>query len=310
MPLKTPLTEAAQAVLDTGMLRQEVFDVIPEGASRILDIGYGDGRLLLRLMTEKNCTECCGIEINPSEVLTPYLDQNWSLDLTSEDLPDKYHGYFKWIILHDVLEHIYNPWEFLGIVNKYLAPDGHVVIVCPNAQYWELSYSLLTGNWPLGVNGYWNEDHIRWFTFKTLCETAIIAGLSVEQGFLQYPSRTKQHIQQYQEFMAQTKSHVLEMPPIDFPAGHIDDGLPFTSPSNNASQTLKVMLDKPATEILPYILAIKTMLVCSKRSEPGSVDIHPGGFKPSRKALYEQLGVEEIQKRSPKDIQIQIIQQK
>lgn len=212
MPLPKPLTEAAETILNAGLQRHEVFDVIPEGATRIFDIGYGDGCLLLRLMHQKQCSECYGIEIKPSKVLEPYLEASWNQDLVKEELPEQYTGYFNWIILHDVLEHIYDPWEFLGAVNKYLAPEGRIVIVSPNAQYWEVAYSLLTGNWPLGVNGFWNEDHIRWFSFKTLCEVAIMAGLSVDEGYLQYPKRTREHIQQYQDFMTRQESQVVELP--------------------------------------------------------------------------------------------------
>lgn len=306
MPLPTPLTKAAEKILNTGLQRHEVFDVIPEGATRIFDIGYGDGCLLLRLMQQKQCSECYGIEIKPSKVLEPYLEASWNQDLVKEELPDRYKEYFNWIILHDVLEHIYDPWEFLGVVNKYLAPGGKVVIVSPNAQYWEVAYSLLTGNWPLGVNGFWNEDHIRWFSFKTLCEVAIMSGFSVEEGYLQYPKRTGEHIEQYQDFMAQQQSQVMELPPVGFPAGHIEDGLPFVSPTASPTQTLKVMLDQPAHQALPYILAIKSMLICTKRGEPETMDLRPMCFKESRKTFYKKLGTEELQKRLPKEVKIQI----
>lgn len=66
------------------------------------------------------------------------------------------------------------------------------------------------------------------------------------------------------------------------------------------------MLDQPATQVLPYILAIKSMLVCSKRSGPESMDIRPMCFKESRKAFYEKLGAEELRERLPKDVKIQI----
>jgi len=306
MPISKPLTEEALKRLKEGLPRHEAFDAIPQESSRILDIGYGDGRLLLRLMHEKDCTDCYGLEIKKREYLTEYLEENWSMDLFKEDLPDKYLGYFNYIILHDVLEHIYNPWKFLGIVNKYVAQGGKVIIICPNAQYWEVPYALLTGNWPLGKHGFWNEDHIRWFTFKSLCEVAIMAGFSVNEAFLQYPKRTTEHMEQLQAAMAMQESTVNELPPIGFPAGHMDDGFPFISPTVNGADSLKLMTQHAAPQMLPYLLAIKNMLICEKRGEPELFELTPTVFEGIRKDFYAKLGTEELQARIPKSIQVQV----
>lgn len=306
MPIDKPLTEEATRILNEGLPRHEAFDAIPHGSSRILDIGYGDGRLLLRLMHEKDCTDCYGLEILKREALTEYLEENWNVDLFEEDLPEKYFGYFNYIILHDVLEHIYNPWKFLGIVNKYLAQGGKAIIICPNAQYWEVPYALLTGNWPLGKHGFWNEDHIRWFTFKSLCEVAIMAGFSVNEAYLQYPQRTNQHMEQLQAAMGLHDNRVTEFPLLDFPAGHVDDGFPFRSPTINGADTMKIMGQHTTPQMLPYLLAIKNMLVCEKRAEPYMFDIKPMMFDGIRKAFYDSLDPVELQARIPQSIEVQV----
>ena len=301
------LSYEAKHSLEHGLQRNEVFDVIPEGSSRILDIGYGDGCLLLRLMTQKNCTDCCGIEVLEREWLTPYLTENWQFDLFKQDLPEKYLGYFNWVVLHDVLEHVYDPWAFLGIVNQYVAPGGKVVIVCPNAQYWEVPYALLTGNWPLGVHGFWNEDHIRWFTFKSLCEVAIMAGFSVGDAYLQYPESLMRHIDDFQAFMSRRDNRAMELPPLGFNGWHLEDGLPFVSPTMNRKEPIKLLLDMSTQEMFPYLMAIKIMLVCEKCGDPTPFELKPKQMTPQRKQFYDQLGQKELQARIPKAVKIQFI---
>lgn len=299
-----------QDILKQGLRRNEVFDVIPEKSSRILDVGYGDGCLLMRLIFEKQCSECYGIEIKPSKKIEPYLEKTWNLNLFKEDLPEKYVGYFDWIILHDVLEHTYNPWKFLGVINKYLSDKGRVVIVCPNAQYWEVPYALLNGNWPLGSHGFWNEDHVRWFTFKTLSEVAIMAGFGIENAYLQYPQLVGTHAKQYEQVMKTQDKSIIELPLLDFPAGHMEDGLPFVSPtwSDQQEGTLKLMLPHPASTMFPYLMAIKIMLICEKRGKPNFFEVRPETMKTIRQRFYKELGETELKKRYPKDVQIQVIQ--
>ena len=306
MPHTTPLTESAIATMEGGLQRNEVFDIIPEGSTRILDIGYGSGCLLLRLMKQKGCSECYGMELSPSENISPYLEENWNIDLMEEELPEKYEGFFNWVVLHDVLEHVYNPWKFLGIVNKYVAQGGRVAIVCPNAQDWEGPYSLLTGNWPLGKHGFWNESHIRWFTFKTLSEVAIMAGLGIESAFLQYPERIHAHMNEFNEFQKKQHEPHLDLPPVGFPAGHIEDGLPFVSPTD-ANEPLKILLSRPSSEVFPYIMAIKIMLICEKRGEPEVFDLKYNHMPQTRQEFYQKLGKKELEARTPNNIQVQAI---
>ncbi|WP_027186521.1 class I SAM-dependent methyltransferase [Desulfovibrio inopinatus] len=303
---KTPSEEITK-LLNDGLHRNEAYDLIPENSSKILDIGYGDGWLLMNLIYNKGCTECYGLELRPRPDVEKELDGAWNIDLVNEDLPEKYFNYFNWIILHDVLEHIYNPWKFLGIINKYLSDDGKIILVSPNAQYWEVPFALMHGNWPLGTHGYWNEDHVRWFTFKTFSELAMMAGFSVDNAYLQYPERFWEHAQDYEAFVKVQDKNISMFPPLNFPQHHMEDGFPFVSPTWDGADQTKVIFNKPAKDYFPFFMAIKIMLLCSKRGDPVMFDIVPGKLKTIRKNFYETLGTQELEKRRPKDIQIQVI---
>ena len=190
-------------LLRTGVQRNEVFDMVPEASSKILDIGYGDGALLMRLKYQKRCTELYGIEYNLRDELSDHLEGNWKLDVTSEKhgLDKKYTNYFNYIILHDVLEHVYNPWELLQAIHKFLSDEGSCIIVTPNAQYWEFPYALLSGVFPYDAHGIWNVDHVRWFTLRSLVETAILSGYGVKEAFLLYPELLGQFLDAFQKIM-------------------------------------------------------------------------------------------------------------
>ena len=52
--------QTVDAVIQSSAFRRNMYHMVPDGASRILDIGCGDGALLLRLQRDKSCTELYG----------------------------------------------------------------------------------------------------------------------------------------------------------------------------------------------------------------------------------------------------------
>lgn len=99
---------------------------------RILDIGCGVGAFVRRL--GEFSSDIVGTDIDRdsvrrgSEALT-----NLALAL-GEYMPFK-NGTFDVILLHEVLEHVDNDVETLKEARRLLAPDGRIVIFCPNRFY-------------------------------------------------------------------------------------------------------------------------------------------------------------------------------
>ena len=48
--------------MNSGSFRTLMYNMIPASTEKILDFGYGDGALLLKLKRDKNCREIYGVE--------------------------------------------------------------------------------------------------------------------------------------------------------------------------------------------------------------------------------------------------------
>ena len=201
-------------IINNNIFRKDVFDSIPEKTSKILDFGCHQGELLLRLRRDNNCSDLYGIEINAESkvIFEKYLDGHWIIDLGDEDaeLEDKYLNYFNYIIMHDVVEHLYDPWYVVGKLRKYLAIDGKLIVVVPNLQYWGILDQIINGKFPYGAGGLMNEDHIRWFTCSSIIELSIMAGYEVDYFLPLFPPGTD--LLAYNE---NSEKKVLQLPPVE-----------------------------------------------------------------------------------------------
>ncbi len=264
--------DRVEHMISRGHKREDVFRIVPQGASRILDIGYGDGAFLLRLKHEKQCSELYGIEVNPRqhESMEGLIDGNWNMYLGEGDnhLDDSFRHFFNWIVMHDVLEHIYDPWYFLSYVKRYVAPGGKLLLVCPNAQHWRTIFALLHGDFPYGLDGHFNEEHIRWFTPKSMIELALLSGLKVDECHLLLDARMNKELAAFMD--KNRDGRLVPMPPPG--VGHVEflNFFPpnFTDLTQDAGVDVVFKNAKPGQ--YPHYLAVKILLACTvaEESEP------------------------------------------
>jgi len=282
------LEQRMEAKLKTAVKREDVFAQIPAKTSRILDIGYGDGGLLLRLKKEKQCTDLYGVEVNQTsyESMEGLIDGNWSMYLGEDDnhLPEEFNGFFNYVILHDVLEHIYDPWYFLDYIRRYAAPGCKFILICPNAQYWQTIYALLQGDFPYGLDGHFNEDHIRWFTPKSMIEMSIMSGMKVNTCHLLLSSRINQELANFLEKNKDGK--MLPMPPVGMP--HQDFTNYFPPIINNVDENPKVdVLFQGGNNANLSFYAVKIMLICTLAEQQPVPRLKVGQMRKRRNAFLE-----------------------
>ena len=251
------LLEEMNAIIEMFPFRKAVFDTIPPGSSKILDFGCNQGELLLRLKRDKQCRDLYGIEINDgcSAALEKHLDGSWIIDISKDGagLGEAYHGFFNYMVLHDVVEHLYDPWFVLGKLRQYLSPDGVLILVTPNFQYWGLIRELLQGHFFYGSGGgLMNEDHIRWFTYNSLLEMVTLAGFDATRFQLLFPPDTE-----FASIDAEAIHTVLKLPPNEV---RVQETRPY-------SITLPAGLKKEYV----FYLANKIMLFC----KPSKIPIVP-----------------------------------
>lgn len=105
----------------------------------ILDIGCGDGGVLLAFL-EKGCLGT-GIELDlqKSEIAERFLSEHISTgkcsivnrNIYEEQALTEYQGKFDLIILKDVIEHIPDQERFIPYLKKFLKPGGYVYFGFP-----------------------------------------------------------------------------------------------------------------------------------------------------------------------------------
>ncbi len=149
--------------------RPDVFRYLPESARMILDVGCGEGGFG-ELIKQGRDAEVWGVELDPevAEKAKKRLDRVFVGNIETDrfDLPEEY---FDCIVLNDVLEHLYYPWDVLERLKKYLKTDGHVIASIPNIRYYvNLKKFVLKGEWEYESSGVMDRTHIRFFTLKSM----------------------------------------------------------------------------------------------------------------------------------------------
>jgi 2-polyprenyl-3-methyl-5-hydroxy-6-metoxy-1,4-benzoquinol methylase len=100
------------------------------GTLKLLDVGCGAGGYLLAAQAMGMTAR--GVE--PSESHSRVGRERFGLDITTGYLvPEEMTERFDIVILSHVIEHIYQPGEFMTRLATVLAPGGVLVVVTPNA---------------------------------------------------------------------------------------------------------------------------------------------------------------------------------
>jgi len=135
--------------------------------SVVLDLGCGDGSLGSRLIKEKDCrvwgvdVSRLGVDLASEKGIVARVS-----DLDHENLPFE-DGFFDYVILCDVLEHVFFPKKVLGEAKRLT--KERLIVAAPNAAYWSGRLDLLRGYFPraplFGFNWY-DSDHITLFSYQ------------------------------------------------------------------------------------------------------------------------------------------------
>ena len=141
-------------------------DLLPREASRVLDVGCGDG-VLSRL---------CAFDGHTATIVG--IDKK-DVDLDTQPLP--YHdGLFDAVICLDVVEHVLDPRRLLAEVCRVLHPDGVLILATPNIRWFGYLWAMLwqgrfprTSYDPVGYDG----GHLHYFTYSD------VRALLLEAGF-------------------------------------------------------------------------------------------------------------------------------
>lgn len=175
--------------------RPEMLKFIPKNASKILEIGCGEGNFIEQLVSET--TETWGVEpdISSADIAKTKIFKVLvgTLDQVLDELPE---NYFDVIVLNDVLEHLLEPWDDLKLLKSKLKDQGAVVTSIPNVRYSKNLFKMIfKRDWKYTEDLTLDRTHFRFFTKKSIkrmfreagYQIESIKGINTTKSFLYFP---------------------------------------------------------------------------------------------------------------------------
>lgn len=144
----------------------------PAAGSRLLEIGCGNGYLLVRM--EHLGWEVEGVDFDPAAVAVA-REKGLSVrcgDVHAQGYPD---DYFDAVYLGNLIEHIYDPDALLKECRRVLKPHGQLVVLTPNSESW--GSRLFGEDW----RGLEPPRHLQLFNLRNLGELARKSGFVLQE---------------------------------------------------------------------------------------------------------------------------------
>lgn len=135
---------------------------------KLLEIGCAAGATLMTIKNA-NPTACLyGLEL--SEGAAAVAGNFAEVTTGNFELMERadFEGSFDYVLMGDVLEHLFDTDKALSKVHKWLKPGGSLVVSVPNIAHIAIVLQLLCGVWNYEDSGILDRTHVRFFTEKTL----------------------------------------------------------------------------------------------------------------------------------------------
>lgn len=149
-------------------------------ASRVLDLGCGDGELLASLSHEKQVTSY-GVEIDIDKVITCV---GKGLNVIQSDLESGLatfeSGSFDYVVLSLTIQAMHN---IEGILAEMLRVGRTGIVTFPNFGYWENRWQLLLGRMPVSETipyEWYNTPNIHFCTLADFDQLLSKLGMRIE----------------------------------------------------------------------------------------------------------------------------------
>ncbi len=141
----------------------------------ILDVGSGAALAGARWASRRLGASWVGLDLNPDVSAWAAAEGFEVTCRTLEDYATNEHRRFDYILMNQVIEHVYRPGEFLAAARALLKDFGRVIVSCPNYDSaLRLRYGRKWLHWHVPY-------HVSHFTPRSLAVLARRAGLGVER---------------------------------------------------------------------------------------------------------------------------------
>ncbi len=148
---------------------------------RVLDIGCGFGALLGRVKGLYPYAEVYGIELVPAVAeIAAHMGKVLCGDVEKDQLPWE-EGYFDYIIMGDVLEHLMDPEDVLKRLRKHVKGSGHILVSMPNVKHYSVLLPLLQRDeFPYADSGILDRTHVKMYTGVEIQKLILRSGFEIE----------------------------------------------------------------------------------------------------------------------------------
>lgn len=145
--------------------------------SRIFEIGFGNGAVANLLANEE--IEVIGID--PSREGVRQAQNNYPNialhQASTEDNLSELFGHFNLVYSLEVIEHVFDPYQFVLKIYEILNPGGVLILSTPYHGYLKNLIIGIIGGWDKHFTALWPGGHIKFWSPKT------ISFLLENQGF-------------------------------------------------------------------------------------------------------------------------------
>jgi 2-polyprenyl-3-methyl-5-hydroxy-6-metoxy-1,4-benzoquinol methylase len=141
----------------------------------LLEVGSGFGTFCSELMSRDVFTRVVGVEPTPGLAATCRKRGIEVLEKPIEHIGEE-AGQFDVVASFEVIEHLFNPIEFVGHMQRLLRPGGVMMLTCPNGQGFDIE--------TLGpLSGSVDHEHLNYFNPSSLSGLLARAGMEVLESF-------------------------------------------------------------------------------------------------------------------------------
>jgi GT2 family glycosyltransferase/Flp pilus assembly protein TadD/SAM-dependent methyltransferase len=170
-----------------GFVREDVLSTVIKHnikPKRILEIGCAAGATGKKFKEKMNPEYYVGVEmVEPAALIASrHLDRVIVADIERTDLRDFGLSYnnFDLLLVLDVLEHLYDPWDALSVLSQFVKPKGFIMASIPNIQNITVLKNLVEGKWSYEEAGILDATHLRFFTLEESEKLFKGAGLTIK----------------------------------------------------------------------------------------------------------------------------------
>ncbi len=154
----------------SGTIRHDLlqFVDIAQKDLTLLDVGCACGANLMHIKAINESAQLYGIELNERAAeIARYFGEISNSNVENLTAMN-WQGKFDYILMGDVLEHLYDPWKVVNQMRDLLRTNGYLIASIPNIMHISIIKDLLQGKWEYQASGILDRTHLRFFTKKEI----------------------------------------------------------------------------------------------------------------------------------------------